>query len=43
MDPEGGEFQLMSRRVLGTNTHLGDTAAQVLAQAQKSPNEPQPL
>lgn len=39
----GGPFNLMSRRVLGTNAHLAEAAAGVLAGCQYAPDEPQAL
>eukprot|EP00208_Stichococcus_sp_RCC1054_P003083 CAMPEP_0206149766 /NCGR_PEP_ID=MMETSP1473-20131121/37949_1 /ASSEMBLY_ACC=CAM_ASM_001109 /TAXON_ID=1461547 /ORGANISM="Stichococcus sp, Strain RCC1054" /LENGTH=290 /DNA_ID=CAMNT_0053547247 /DNA_START=251 /DNA_END=1123 /DNA_ORIENTATION=+ len=41
-DPAGGPFDIMGRRVLGANGHLRDQLAQIIAQAQTSPAEPQP-
>ena len=40
LDPEGGAFSVVSRRVLGTNGSLGSAAAAVLAGARKSSREP---
>ena len=42
LDPEGGPFGLMGRRVLGTNAHLGAQVAAVLAAVGSAPAEPQP-
>jgi hypothetical protein len=39
----GGAFNLMSRRVLGTNAHLAEAASGVLSQAQYAPDEPPAL
>lgn len=43
LDPTGGPFNIMSRRVLGTNAHLAEAAAQVLAGCKYAPDEPPPL
>lgn len=43
LDPVGGPFNLMGRRVLGTNTHLAEAAAAVLAACPLAPGEPEPL
>lgn len=40
LDPAGGPWGVMSRRVLGTNTHLGPAVAQLLAGCKTSPEEP---
>lgn len=42
LDPSGGPFALMSRRVLATNAHLGAAAAKVLATCPEGPLEPGP-
>ncbi|KAK9808469.1 hypothetical protein WJX73_009761 [Symbiochloris irregularis] len=42
LDPSGAPFELMSRRVLATNAHLGAAAAQVLAACPEGPLEPGP-
>lgn len=39
----GAPFNLMSRRVLGTNAHLAEAAAAILAQCSDAPNEPPAL
>ena len=39
----GGPFTLMSRRVLGTNAHLAEAVAQILAGCKYAPDEPPPL
>ncbi|KAK9818040.1 hypothetical protein WJX72_006139 [[Myrmecia] bisecta] len=41
LDPAGGQFGVMARRVLGTNAHLGDAVAKVLAGCKVSPHEAQ--
>ena len=43
LDPAGGPFNLMSRRVLGTNAHLAEAASSVLGIAQYAANEPPAL
>lgn len=43
LDPAGGPFDLMARRVLGTNAHLGPAYAALLAAAPLGDKEPQPL
>lgn len=39
----GAPFNLMSRRVLGTNAHLAEAAAAILAQCPDAPGEPPAL
>ncbi|KAI7843873.1 hypothetical protein COHA_002420 [Chlorella ohadii] len=43
LDPTGAPFNLMSRRVLGTNAHLAEAAAAILAQCPDAPGEPPAL
>jgi inositol-phosphate phosphatase/L-galactose 1-phosphate phosphatase len=43
LDPSGGPWHVMSRRVLGTNAHLGPAVAQLLAGCKTSPEEPPAL
>ena len=43
LDPVGGPFNLMSRRVLGTNGHLAVAVSGILAAATWADDEPQPL
>ncbi|KAL4534484.1 hypothetical protein Ndes2526A_g05380 [Nannochloris sp. 'desiccata'] len=43
LDPCGGPFNLMSRRILATNAHLAEKASEILAAAPWAPDEPQPL
>jgi hypothetical protein len=40
LDPTGGPWGIMSRRVLGTNTHLGPAVAKLLAGCKTSTEEP---
>lgn len=40
LDPAGGTFDLMSRRVLGANAALGPAVARILAEAPVSDQEP---
>lgn len=40
LDPAGGPWDVMSRRVLGTNAHLGPAVAELLAGCKTSPEEP---
>lgn len=40
LDPAGGPWDVMSRRVLGTNAHLGPAVAKLLAGCKTSPEEP---
>eukprot|EP00879_Flechtneria_rotunda_P025158 GHRR01026720.1.p1 GENE.GHRR01026720.1~~GHRR01026720.1.p1 ORF type:complete len:219 (+),score=72.20 GHRR01026720.1:677-1333(+) len=42
LDPAGGPWDIMGRRVLGTNAHLGPLVAKLLAGCQTSSEEPQP-
>lgn len=42
MDPAGGEFELMSRRVLGTNASLATAVSSILSAGPWAPGEPQP-
>lgn len=39
----GAPFNIMSRRVLGTNAHLAEAAAAILAQCPDAPGEPPAL
>lgn len=41
LDPAGGPFDIMSRRVLGANASLGPAVASILAKAPVSDQEPQ--
>lgn len=43
IDPAGGPFNVMSRRVLGTNGYLADSVSKILKDIPCAPNEPQPL
>lgn len=43
LDPNGGPFNMMSRRVLAGNKFLTRKAAQVIASQPLSPQEPQPM
>jgi inositol-phosphate phosphatase/L-galactose 1-phosphate phosphatase len=43
LDPAGGPFNLMSRRVLGTNAHLAEAASSILGAAQYAADEPPAL
>lgn len=43
LSSSGGAFNLMSRRVLGTNAHLAEAVSGVLSQAQYAPDEPPAL
>lgn len=43
LDPAGGPFNVMSRRVLGTNAHLAEPVSGILAQGPYAPDEPPPL
>lgn len=40
LDPSGGPFRLMSRRVLGTNAHLADPISTILSDGPWALNEP---
>ena len=42
LDPRGAPFDLMSRRVLATNSRLGSQVAGMLKQAPEGPSEPKP-
>ncbi|EFN58920.1 hypothetical protein CHLNCDRAFT_34254 [Chlorella variabilis] len=42
LDPAGGPFNLMSRRVLGTNAHLAEAVSGILADCPCAPDEPLP-
>ena len=42
LDPSGAPFDLMSRRVLATNSHLGSQVAGMLKQAPEGALEPKP-
>eukprot|EP00955_Chlamydomonas_euryale_P105746 365661-Chlamydomonas_euryale.AAC.31 len=41
LDPAGGPFDVMSRRVLGANNHLARPLADILASCPVSKSEPQ--
>ena len=43
LDPSGGPFNVMARRVLGSNAHLGKPVADIIASCKSSSKEPQPL
>jgi inositol-phosphate phosphatase/L-galactose 1-phosphate phosphatase len=43
LDPCGGHFNLMSRRILGTNAHLDEKVSEILAAAPWCADEPHPL
>lgn len=43
LDPAGGPFNVMSRRVLAGNKHVTKQAASVLSAYSLGPKEPQPL
>ena len=43
LDPSGGPFNVMSRRVLAGNKHVAKEAACILAAAPLGPMEPPPL
>ena len=43
VDPAGGPFNLMSRRVLGTNGHLTEAVSDILAVGPLAPGEAPPL
>ncbi|KAL3148626.1 Mitochondrial inner membrane peptidase complex subunit [Trebouxia sp. C0009 RCD-2024] len=43
LDPSGGPFDIMARRVLGANAHLGKPVAAIIAGCKSSNKEPQPL
>lgn len=43
MDPAGGPFNLMSRRVLAANSHVGPKVAAIIGPCPLGPNEPGPL
>jgi len=40
LDPEGGPFNVMSRRVLGTNRHLAEPVSKILRAGPYAPGEP---
>ncbi|GAB4820855.1 hypothetical protein N2152v2_007901 [Parachlorella kessleri] len=42
LDPTGGPFNIMSRRVLGTNAHLAEEVSSVLAGCKYAESEPKP-
>jgi inositol-phosphate phosphatase / L-galactose 1-phosphate phosphatase len=42
LDPEGGPFDVMSRRVLGSNGHLAGAVAEILAAGPWAEGEPRP-
>ena len=43
LDPAGGPFSLMGRRVLATNAHLAEQAVAVLGHMPLGPKEPRPM
>jgi inositol-phosphate phosphatase / L-galactose 1-phosphate phosphatase len=43
LDPAGGPWEIMSRRVLAANATLGPAVAALLAACPTSEEEPQPL
>lgn len=43
LDPSGSPFNVMARRVLGANAHLGKPVADIIASCKPSSKEPQPL
>lgn len=43
LDPSGAPFNVMARRVLGANAHLGKPVADVIASCKTSDKEPSPL
>lgn len=43
LDPSGSPFDVMARRVLGANAHLGKPVAGIIASCKSSNKEPQPL
>lgn len=43
LDPSGGAFNVMARRVLGANAHLGKPVADIIATCKPCSKEPQPL
>ncbi|KAL6772286.1 hypothetical protein ACKKBG_A29640 [Auxenochlorella protothecoides x Auxenochlorella symbiontica] len=43
LDPAGGPFNVMSRRVLGTNGHLAAQVSSILAACPLAEGEPRPL
>lgn len=43
LDPSGGPWDVGSRRVLGTNAHLGPSVAQLLSCSKTSSEEPAAL
>lgn len=43
LDPSGGPFNIMARRVLGANAYLGKPVADIIASCKPSSKEPQPL
>ena len=42
LDPAGGPFNIMSRRVMVTNAHLAEAASSVLSGMKLGPYEPMP-
>ena len=42
LDPAGGPFDIMSRRVMATNRQLAQAASSVLSGMKLGPHEPQP-
>ena len=42
LDPAGGRFDVMSRRVMATNGQLAQAASDVLSGMKLGPHEPQP-
>lgn len=43
LDPSGSAFNVMSRRVLGANAHLGKAVSEVIASCRVSDKEPAPM
>ena len=42
LDPAGGPFNIMSRRIMVTNAHLAEAASSVLSGMKLGPHEPKP-
>jgi inositol-phosphate phosphatase/L-galactose 1-phosphate phosphatase len=42
IDPSGGSFSLMGRRVMASNAHLADQAAALIGPIPLGPKEPHP-
>ena len=42
LDPAGGPFNIMGRRVLATNSHLAGAACSILTGMKLGPHEPRP-